>query len=189
MKGRTMKHLKILSCVLALAATISMVATGSASATILTSPSGTEYTSGFKMTASESLLIKAGFANFTCTESTTGGYVTSNPGTGPAVINTGLSFGNCGSGTVDVISFPSLYVYTGGKVEAHFMEFTVAVFGTSCVYGTPVGTTIGTMTGGNPAVVSVSASLLKVSGGFACASPASWSGKYTVTEPRPLLVD
>lgn len=184
-----MKHFKSLGCAIALAA-IFMASTGSASATTLTSPSGTEYTGSFTMTATESLLLKAGFANFTCTESTTGGPVTSNGAVGgPAVINTGLSFGNCGSGTLDVIRLPSLYVYTGGKVEVHFMEFTVSTLGTSCVYGVGAGTSVGTMAGGNPATLTVSASLPKVSGGFLCASPASWSGKYTVTTPRPLLID
>jgi hypothetical protein len=181
-----MKHLKMLGLALVAAASL-MAFAGSASAAVLTSPAGTDYTGTLESTATESLLLKAGFANITCTASTVSGAVKTNTTVAEGAITT-LSFSNCNA-TVDVLKNGSLKVASGGAVTGSGSEVTVSALGTSCVYGTGAGTSLGTLKGGTPASLTINASLPKISGGFACASPAGWSGKYTVTQPTTLLVD
>ena len=182
-----MKHFKIIGLAVMAAAAL-MAFASTASATVLTSPSGTEYTNTLTSTATESLLLKAGFANITCTESTVSGKVEVNTTSAEGKITT-LSFGNCGGVTVDVLKNGSLKVASGGAVTGKESEVTVSTLGTSCVYGTGAGTSLGTLKGGTTASLQISASLNKISGGFLCANPASWSGKYTVTTPDTLVVD
>jgi len=81
--------------------------------------------------------------------------------------------------------------HVSGTVTEFEDEVTFAdpALGTSCVYGGGAGVDLGTLKGGTTATLPVSASLTKISGGFLCANPASWSGKYTVTTPDTLLVD
>jgi len=69
------------------------------------------------------------------------------------------------------------------------VTFADPALGISCVYGGGAGVDIGRLVGGTTATLPVKASLPKISGGFACASPAEWSGKYTVTTPDTLVVD
>jgi hypothetical protein len=57
------------------------------------------------------------------------------------------------------------------------------------VYGFANGTALGTLKGGTPASLQISASLPKLSGGFACPSSVAWSGKYAITKPTTVLVD
>ena len=74
-------------------------------------------------------------------------------------------------------------------------QVTVAihVLGTSCVYGTSTGTTLGTAVSGTTttdATLSINANLTLIkSEGFGCANPANWSGSYKVTTPTPLIFD
>jgi hypothetical protein len=172
----------------AFAAMALMAFASTASATVLTSPSGTEYTGALKSSATGSLLLKAGFAEITCTASTVGGTVETNTTVAKGKI-TELTFSSCGSSTVDVLSKGSLEVASGGSVKAIGSEVTVSALGTSCVYGGGTGTTLGTLTGGTTAKLAIKAQLTKVSGGFLCASPAEWTGNYSVTTPDTLLVD
>ncbi|HYH53921.1 MAG TPA: hypothetical protein VD761_07295 [Solirubrobacterales bacterium] len=164
-----------------------------ASATTVTSPAGTEYTGEFHATASSSLLMQAGFVNLTCTESTIKGRIESNGGaTAGGKIST-LSFSSCGATTFDVLINGSLSIEATGEgkgiVRGSGSQWTTAFFGISCVYGTTTNTTLGTVTGGTPAKMSIAATLPKISGGFLCADPASMSGSYQFTSPSTLLVD
>jgi hypothetical protein len=158
----------------------------------LTSPANTEYAGEITATASSSLLLQAGFANITCTESTVKGSIEASTATSASGKIGTLTFANCNS-TVDVLANGSLEVVSagGGKgtVKGYGTQVTVSTLGVSCVYGTGTKTTLGTLTGGTPATMNIKASLPKISGGFLCASPASWSGSYTVTSPGTLLVD
>jgi hypothetical protein len=184
-----MKHIKMLGFAVMAAAAL-MAFAGSASANpVLTSPAGTAYTGEINATASGSLLLKAGFANITCTSSTVAGKVTTNNTTHAAGAISTLTYSNCGGATVTTITKGSLTVAPKGAVSGSGSEVTVAVFGTSCVYGTKTGTALGTLTGGTPAKMTINANLPLVSGGFGCANPANWSGSYTVTKPTTLLVD
>jgi hypothetical protein len=187
-----MKHLKLIG-VAAIAAMALMAFASTASATV-TSPSGTEYTGEVKSTASSSLLLEAGFAEITCTESTVAGKITTNDATIASGAITTLSYSNCGSATVDTLANGSLEIVSAGSgkgtVKGYNSQVTTSIFGTSCVYGTAAGgTTLGTVVGGTPAKMTISASLPKISGGFLCANPAKWSGSYTVTTPSTLLID
>lgn len=155
---------------------------------VLTSPAGTDYTGSYSLTATESLLLKGGFANVTCTESLAAGKVEVNSGNASGKL-TGLTFASCGSATVEVLANGLLEFAPGGGVTGKGTEITFAAAGTSCVYGFGTGTKLGTLSSGTPATLPISASLTKVSGGFACANPAVWTGKYQVTSPGTLLVD
>lgn len=183
-----MKHLKIIGlAVMAAAALMAFAGNASAAPPVLTSPSGTEYTGTLTSTATESLKLEAGFATDTCTTSTVSGKVETNTTVASGKITT-LEFGSCAF-TTDVLSKGSLEVKSGGEVRAIGSEVTVSTLGTSCVYGGGTGTKLGSLTGGKPAKLTVAASLPKISGGFLCANPASWTGKYSVTTPDTLLVD
>ncbi|HYH54078.1 MAG TPA: hypothetical protein VD761_08100 [Solirubrobacterales bacterium] len=190
-----MKHLKMLGLAMVAAAAF-MAFAGSASANpVLTSPENVEYTGNILATGEGTFLLQAGFANITCTTSTVGGTVTTNNTSKASGPITTLDFSGCNA-TVTTIKNGSLEIIpnapTGsnkGTVKGTGSEVTVSTLGVSCVYGTGAGTTIGTATGGNPATIAVSASLPKISGGFLCASPASWTGSYTVTSPKPLIID
>lgn len=194
-----MKHLKMLGLAVVAAAAF-MAFASSASAGIVTSTAGVDYTGEINATASSgtTLLLKAGFANITCTESTVKGKIEKNESTASGKIGT-LSFSSCNA-TVDVLKNGSLEIRSTSTVGDHDgtlfgseSEVTVSLLGTSCVYGTSTGTHLGTLTGKTAgegdAILHLEASLPRISGGFACANPASWTGTYTVTSPTPLWVD
>jgi hypothetical protein len=205
-----MKYLKMLGlAAVAAAGLMAFVGAGSASATTLTctNPPGTKVVcpagTTIESTATSSLLLKAGFAEITCTASTVKGK-TSNAGSTTETVKgpiETLTFTSCGSSTVDVIKNGSLEIHTdtegvtdgNGTVTGTGSEVTVSAFGTSCVYGTPEPKDLGTLKGssntGGTATFTISASLSKVSGGFLCANPAAWSGSYKVTNPDWLDVD
>jgi hypothetical protein len=199
-----MKHLKMLGLSMLAGSALMAFGGGSASATTLTctEPAGTKTTCkvGTKMSASvqseSSLLLRAGFAEITCSGGTTEDEISSaggaeKPVTGKIVQ---LSYTGCGSATVDVLSKGSGEIEVGatgnaGSLRAFGSEITFGVLGTSCVYGGGSGTKIGTVTGGSPAKITISAKVPKISGGFLCANPAEWTGSYTVTSPTWLGID
>jgi len=185
-----MKHLKIIGLALVAAAAFMAFAGNASAAPTLTSPSGTEYTGPITATAVETLTLKAGFATDTCTTSTVGGTVSSNTEAEASGSISTLDFGGPCTLTTTTLSTGSLTILPGGEVKAIGSEVTVAALGTSCVYGggPSPGTKLGTLTGGTTATLSVKAGLPKISGGFACASPAEWTGKYSVTTPDTLLL-
>jgi len=184
-----MNHFKTFGS-LALAAASLIAFSSYASAAVLTSPSGTEYTGEIRATLStpNSALIKAGI-EATCGESTVSGILASNGSSSAGASGGSLSFGDC-TKTVSVLGGGSVSIATGGAVTAIGGEVTIFDLGVSCVYGGGTfGTKIGTLKGGTPAVLEASAGLPKVSGGFLCASTGTFTGKYTVTTPFTLLVD
>lgn len=108
------------------------------------------------------------------------------------------------SGKVEPLKFSSCSCETkvlkNGEVEAHWVsgtmngtltsksaEITSNCSGLDCVYGTGAGTSIGTLTGGEPAKLDVSATLAKISGAL-CPSTATWTATYEVKTPKPLYV-
>jgi hypothetical protein len=192
-----MKHLKMLG-LFAMAAAALMAFAGSASAQTLTAPTGTEYTGALSASLEGSALLKAGFAEITCTSSTVGGSVTANNNTeASGTLNT-VDFSNCKEGqTVDTLNnngtltiLKSTHAVSGTGVEV-----TTAVAGVSCVYGlgatsTALGTATNTSVSGSDRVtLAISAKLPKISGGFLCASPASWTANYAVTTPATSFLD
>jgi hypothetical protein len=195
-----MKHIKMLGlAVVAMAAFMAFASSASATPA-LTSPAGTEYTGELHATmkTGTSGLLQAGFANITCTESTVAGKVEKNvTNTASGKIAT-LTFAKCNA-TVDVLKLGSLHIATkddgtnSGTVSGSGSEVTVSTLGTSCVYGTGTETLLGTAKGSasptSAAEMSLSGTLPKISGGFACANPAKWTASYVLTKPVPLFID
>jgi len=190
-----MKHLKMLGLFVMAAASL-MAFAGSASAATFTSPTGTPYTGAISASLEESALLEAGFANITCTSGTVAGKITTNNETEASGETTSVSFSNCGSATVDTLNNKGILTILKGSraVSGSGVEVTTAVFGTSCVYGLGAGTALGTATnttvgGVDRVTLKINAKLPKISGGFLCASPATWTAGYNVTSPTPSFVD
>jgi len=183
-----MKHLKMIGLALVAAAAFMAFAGNASAAPTLTSPAGTEYTGTLTATASSSLLLKATFANVTCTSSTVSGTISTNTETHATGNISTLDFTNC-STTTDVLANGSLTVNQKGEVFGSNSRVTMVAFGVDCVFGTTTNTKLGTLKGGTPATMTISATLPLIEGSaFACGSTGTWSGSYTVTTPGTLLV-
>jgi hypothetical protein len=73
-----------------------------------------------------------------------------------------------------------------GTVKANAeIKVTISIpFFGSCVYGVTAGTTVGTITEGNPGTFDANAVASKLSGSsITCPSTSNWSGSYTQTAP------
>jgi hypothetical protein len=195
-----MKHLKMLG-LFAMAAAALMAFAGSASAQTLTAPTGTLYTGEIITSLEGSALLKAGFAEITCTSGTFSSKITTNNSTEASGSITAVNFSSCKEGqTVDTLNnngtltiLKSNHVVTGTGVEV-----TTAVAGVSCVYGFGTGTTLGQWTNSlastagtveDRVTIDTSAKLPKISGGFLCASPATWTATEVITSPADSYVD
>jgi hypothetical protein len=194
-----MKHVKMLGLV-AMALAAFMALAGTASATSLTSPAGTTYTSTIKAEQAETITLTSAFGSFgaiSCKKSTVEGSV---EGHGASVTVTGkitkLTFTECTGGT------PESPVAKPGSLELHTKEAAsngngtltsksavVPVTGTllgNCTFTTKeTGTDIGTLTGSTTtnAVLDISAVIESTSCGN-----GTWEGKYKVTTPSTLYV-
>jgi hypothetical protein len=183
-----MMKLKVLVLVVVSAAALAVSVPGAAANPILTSPPGVEYTGTIDLSAEGSFALAWGAGNTTCSEATTQGQVVINNTTQAAIDWSIVMYPGCGVTLAVVLKKGSMRVESGGGVTGSGSEFTVAQAGVSCVYGTTTGTKLGTLKGGSPATLTVSASLPKISGGFLCANPAKWTGSRKVTEPTTLVV-
>jgi hypothetical protein len=204
-----MKHLKMLG-LFAMAAAALMAFAGSASAAeaTFTAPAGTGYHGTLSSSLEGSALLKAGFAEITCTSGTVEGKIEApeaaketekkelknNNATEASGKITAVSFSNCKEGqTVDTLNNNGTLTIlkSNTAVSGTGTEVTTAVGGISCVYGlgatsTSLGTASNTASG---VTLAIKASLPKISGGFLCASPASWTANYIVTTPSGSVVD
>lgn len=205
-----MKYLKMLGlAAIAAMGLMAFLGASSASATVLCSTPVHEgcgewdYAAGttihVTLTAGTSAILEdtSGNTLVTCTESTVHGTTSNTGGTGAAVTgNIGaLTWGSASTPctqTTDTLTNGSLSVEAGagtnGTLSGSTSKVTVSIFGVSCAYGTGAGTTLGTVTGGNPATVSINAVINKQEGGFLCPSTTKWTGSYTVTAPKPLYI-
>ena len=189
-----MKYVKILG-LLAVAAAALMAFAGTASATKVTSPTGTVATPTLKSEAEGHAVLHNPIAKIECGSSVEG-KVESHGGNGvPAAGKiSSLSFTNCTNDWhVTVVSPGSLSVnWTSGyngDVFSSGATVEATRFGVSCRYATS-NTTIGTATGGSPATLDISASIPFHSGSFLCGSGATvWTGAYKVTSPTSLYLD
>jgi hypothetical protein len=187
-----MKYIKMLG-LLTVAAAAFMAFAGTASATVLKS-GGTTLGSGTKIESTgTNAVLKAGFATIECAHSEVDGKTSNTGGASETVegVLAGLTFTGC-NGTVNVLKKGRLIThYTtsmNGTMTSQGAEVTVAIGSTSCTYGTPTETSIGTVSGGTVGVLQVSASLQRVAGGFLCTNPGSWRATYNINSPRPLEV-
>lgn len=173
---------------------------GTASATVLTSPSGTTYTSTLKAT-NEGAITFHGITTFSCNKSTLESKVESH---GASVTTKGaislLSFTECGE---------DVSVVTKGRLEIHWtsgnngtvtapgllitVQFTTESGTYHCVYGS-TSADIGTLTAApsesGHAVLDLNGATLAVAGGDEkCSKSAELTGKYKFVTPTGLLVD
>lgn len=191
-----MKYVKMLG-LLAVAAAALMAFAGTASATNVTSNEGETPT--IKATAGETTLH--GVSTITCQKSTVEGKVETHGAGVPASGKiTHLAFEECNN-PVTVISLGSLSVHTddpkkangngivtssGARVLIH-----ITGLGITCTFGTTEeATTLGTLKGGSPATLTISATIKRESGhsGAFCGSSGLWTGTYTVNTPSTLTV-
>ena len=183
-----MKNHKVLGLLVVAAASLMAFASSASATPTLTSPAGTEFTGSLEatMTSGTSSLMKAGIED-TCTGSTATGTVSTNTevhAKGSGFINTGAC-----TKTTDTLKGGELTISPTGTVTAIGNEVTVFDLGVSCIYGGGGGTDIGKLVGGSPATIAISTTELpKISGGFLCASKATWTSNYTVTKPSSLFV-
>ena len=197
-----MKYAKMLG-LLAVAAAALMAFAGVASATTLTSPAGTTYTSTIKA-ASEgtTTLHNASLGvSVSCTASTVEGTV-SKHGSGVTAggnIST-LTFTGCGADTVTVLANGSLEVHnisggTNGTLTSTGAQITIknGSTGVSCTYttnGTDIGTLTSSATTGKTATLDIASSIIPRTGdSILCGSKGEWTGSYVVNTPDSLLVD
>jgi hypothetical protein len=199
-----MKHMKKIGLFVMAAASL-MAFAGSAYAYTFTSPTKTAYTGPFSMSLEGTSLLKGGFAEITCSSSKIAGTLSTNNeehATGPT---TSVSFGsastpctsNLGAATVTTLNSKGTITIKKGTsaVSGTGVEVTTAAGGTSCVYGmgaagTLLGTASNTTVGGvDQVTLAISADLVKISGGFLCASPAEWTANYIVLTPSSSFVE
>ena len=186
-----MKHLKTLGLFVMAAAAL-MAFAGSASAATFTAPSGTEYTGSMDATLEGSALLKAGFAEDTCTVSTVSGNLTTNNETEASGSTNGVAFSGCSITTHTISNTGTLKINKSNtQVSGTGVEVTVAAFGISCVYGMGAGTTLGTAKNtGSGVTLVISAKLPRISGNsFLCGNPAEWTANYFATTPSSSVVD
>lgn len=195
-----MKYAKILGLA-ALALAALMAFAGTASATTLTSPSGTVYTGEIKSESEGSTSLKSSFiGTVTCSGSTVKGKVESH-GTGVTAAGkiAELTFSGCSGGS------PTSPVAKPGTLEVHGTTTTgngtltsngaeVIVHNTlagTCTFVTSnsdIGTLTGSnVTGGN-ATLDISGVAVRTNGSGFCGESATWSGSYKVTSPSTLEV-
>ena len=103
-----------------------------------------------------------------------------------------LTWASC-TKTTDTISSGELEIHwisgtDNGTVTGKNNSVTALISGVSCTYGTGTGTDLGTLEGGSPATINVSAVLAKTAGGFLCPASVKWTATYSVTSPQPLDV-
>jgi hypothetical protein len=186
-----MKYVKMLG-LLAVAAAALMAFTGVASATTLTSPSGTTYTSTIAATAGATSL-HGPFTTVTCQKSTVEGQVESHGAgvTAGGSIST-LDFSECNF-PVKVLKNGSLEVHAtsggNGTLTTSGAEITIETSIANCLFTTK-STDVGTLTGGTTAVLDInSAGIPRTGHSIFCGSSGTWTGSYTVNTPDTLLVD
>jgi hypothetical protein len=187
-----MKYAKMLG-LLAVAAAALMAFAATASATTVTSDSGTTPTIH---SVSEGTTTLHGVVDIECGESTVEGPVSTH---GAGVTAGGaiskLTFGKCGENHVTVAKAGSLEVHAlskgNGTLTSSGSEISISVtsLGITCVFTTS-STHIGTVTAAKNATMHIdSASIPRTGGSFFCGSSGEWTGSYKVESPTNLSVD
>jgi hypothetical protein len=192
-----MKYAKMLG-LLAVAAAALMAFAATASATTLTSPSGTTYT-GEVHAESEGITTLHGAATIECEVSTVSGKVEAH---GEGITASGkistLTFEKCNH-HVTVLKKGELIVHTdketvdgNGTLTSNGAEITIQITGlVSCIFTTS-NTDIGTLTGSDTKHATLdidSVAIPRTGHSIFCGSSGEWTGSYTVTKPSTLTVD
>jgi hypothetical protein len=189
-----MKYVKILG-LLAVAAAAVMAFAGTASATTITSPSGTLYTGKIVAEAEGHAVLDNPIAKIECASKVEGTVASHGSGVTAkgniSLLTFGSPVGTCtDSWHVTVVSAGSLEIHgSGSTLTSSGATVEATRFGVSCRYQTN-NTDIGTVTSGTPATLHIAASIPFHSGSIFCGSGATaWTGSYKVTSPASLFVD
>jgi len=174
---------------------------GGATATILTSPSGTEYKSSIalELVANTKAAFKSSFiGEIICRTSLITGEVKSQgPSVTARVDLSTLDFFEC-SGPFSTLKAGSFEIHTelasangNGTLTSNGTEVTVEVAGLHCIFTTS-STDIGKVTGGTPATLTALEAAIPRTGGRSgafCGSSTTFSATYRIVTPEALLVD
>lgn len=199
-----MKYLKMLGLAAFAALALMALGVGTASATKLCTdeacatvyPVGTEIHASLRPSSTFRLTSPANTTVATCTTSTIKGKTSNKEGATVSGPIEALTWGSAGTEctvTTDTVAFGSFEIEkTGaneGKVVGKGTEVTYKIFGTTCTYGTGLGTILGTIKGGvEPVLVINNANVVKTAGNFLCPSTAFWDAEYIVTSPHAMFI-
>lgn len=192
-----MKYLKILGLG-GVAAIALMAFAGTALATIVTSPAGTQMGKGASVVGhSTNPEFHGAFVTVKCTEASGEGKITD------AGSSTETVKGEIFLGTFTGCNFEVIVKRTGtsevhtdgasangnGIVTSTGAEVEVKTSVGNCIFTTS-NTTLGTVVGGTPAVMNFnSAKIPRTGGNFLCGSSGTLTGSMAVTSPKTLLID
>ena len=187
-----MKCIKSLGLLAAAAAAL-MALAGTASATSLTSSSGT--TPAIAATAGATSFDGA-FSTVTCQKSEISGSIT---GHGAGVTASGpistMHFKECNfPWTIEITGTWAIHPATptgNGRVTFTGLKISIHTSVGTCVFTTN-STEIGTLTGSNntggKATIDLTGKIPRTGGNFLCGSSATWTGSYTINSPASLEV-
>ena len=204
-----MKHFKTPGLLVVAAAALTAFA-GSASATTLTSPTGTTYTGTITATAGVTARDGA-FTTITCSSSHLEGSVSQHGAdvTTKVSLST-LSFNGCNFPTI-VEAAGSLEIHPvrpgvsphatclagdgdkcDGTVTSSNTKLTMSTSVGNCTFttkDTPIGTLTASSTTGGKAVLDIQGNIPRTEGNFLCGSSATWTGSYTFDTPSTFWID
>jgi hypothetical protein len=182
-----MKYIKMLG-LLAVAAAALMAFAGPASATTLTSPKGTTYTSSIVATSTNSKL-DGSFVTVECSHSEAKGTVEQHGAGVPAGGNVStLTFTGCNY-EVTVTKRGHLTIHSNNEVTSNGAVIDIHTSVGTCTFTTS-NTPIGTLTEGAGATLDInSAKIPRTGGSFLCGGSGTWTGNYSVKTPTFLEVD
>jgi hypothetical protein len=193
-----MKCVRLLA-LLGVAVAAVMAFAGSASATTLTSPTGTTFTGKFHAVSENGhVQLHSPLSTIECNATVQGEVKTHGAGVTASGPITGWTFSDC---TIE----DTITVKKAGVFEVHWtsgysgtltssgaeIEIFKHSFGGSCIYST-TNTHIGTVTGGTEATLDIDSAAIPRTGGtlgFFCGSSAEWTGNYKFTTPHTLYID
>jgi len=154
-------------------------------------PDGT----AFKAKNSTNIVLKAGFQEFSCSESVVEGSI---KGSTVALSNFKLQqcaapggFAATETYTLGSWTFPwAEGTHNAALGEGH-AEWKISYIGTTCWYDIPGSGPQGgiSLTGGSNPTMTLNSKIPKLAGGFLCASPAQLTGQYTISTPKPLYIE
>jgi hypothetical protein len=197
-----MKCVRIME-LLAMASAVLMAFAASASATTVTSPTGTLYTDIIHAEAGQTTFH--GVVTVSCTSSTVTASISTHSSTSTAHGGvTTLKFNECTdgnhvtvetNGTLEAHTDPESPSTTNATVTSSGATITVHVtsLGLTCGYRTEE-THIGTLTSshntGGHAILDVdSVAISRHAGSFFCGSTGEWTATYTITTPSTFYID
>ncbi len=187
--GNAMKHSKMLGLV-SLFSALFVLPVGIASASLITSPTGTSYTGnihavheGTHVTLDNPMAKIECDSTFELAVSTHGGGITA------AGNFTSLTFSPCTNNWhVTVVALGTWQIHSvteyNGALTSSGLKISATRLGVTCNYETN-GTNLGTVTGGNPGRADIEASLPIAAGssGLCGSGNTSWTGIYSMTGP------